>query len=103
MHKLTIHATEGMRTPVQCRGFAGQPLQVLLPCRRLQSLHISPVRRANDVKQGLQLCLCRAVAWPRLRTKHLPVCRQARANTANQIRGGQLTRVCMAVCFMATS
>ena len=85
MHAMTIHATEDSRTPVQCRGFAGQPLQVLLPCRQLQSFHISPVRRANDVKQGLQLRLCCAVAWACLCTEHLAAFRQARTNTAKQL------------------
>ncbi len=85
MHTMTVHATTGMRTPVQCRGFARQPLQVLLPCWRLQSFHISPVRRANDIKQGLQLRLCCAVARPCLCTKNLPACRQARTNTVKQL------------------
>ncbi len=85
MHTVTVLATEGMRTPVQCGGFARQPLQVLPPRWRLQSFHISPVWRANDVKQGLQLCLCCAVARPCLCTKHLPACRQARNNAPMQL------------------
>lgn len=47
--------------PEQCGCLARQALQVMPPGRRLQCLHICPVRRANDVKQSLQLCLCCAV------------------------------------------
>lgn len=58
--------------PVEGGGLAREALQVLLPGRGLQGLHISPVGGANDVKEGLQLRLGGAVHWASLSTKYLP-------------------------------
>lgn len=55
--------------PEEGRSFAWQPLQVVPPGRGWQGLHICPVGRANDVKQGMQLRLSGAVDG-----SHLPIC-----------------------------
>ena len=71
--------------PVQGGGSAGQSPKVPSPGGRLKGFHIGPVRRANDVKEGLQLCLGSTVARPSLRSEHLPT-------------GTTTTHTCMTRC-----
>ena len=69
---LQCPALPNCEVPVECGCLSRQALQVLPPGRGLQGLHICPVRGADDVKEGLQLCLGSAVQLRH--AKHLPAC-----------------------------